>query len=170
MKSWLKSLFISLITIIWIAILVVILTNTKSVAGEVGLVVMLVVMTGLAITFVILLIKNTKKQNQVLNAYANRDRKTFLFEMNYKTGIVNIFDNNLNMDKSMKLKAFAKRYLGIVENSKEYIALIIGKLDLDYYNKQYIKVTDNNVEKFYKFKCLLTEKGKLYGSIEQMDE
>lgn len=170
MKSWLKSLFISLITILWIAILVVILTNTKSVAGEVGLVVMLVVMTGLAITFVILLIKNTKKQNQVLNAYANRDRKTFLFEMNYKTGIVNIFDNNLNMDKSMKLKAFAKRYLGIVENSKEYIALIIGKLDLDYYNKQYIKVTDNNVEKFYKFKCLLTEKGKLYGSIEQMDE
>lgn len=170
MKSWLKSLFISLITIIWIAILVVILTNTKSTAGEVGLVVMLVVMTGLAITFVILLIKNTKKQNQVLNAYANRDRKTFLFEMNYKTGIVNIFDNNLNMDKSMKLKAFAKRYLGIVENSKEYIALIIGKLDLDYYNKQYIKVTDNNVEKFYKFKCLLTEKGKLYGSIEQMDE
>lgn len=170
MKSWLKSLFISLITILWIAILVVILTNTKSVAGEVGLVVMLVVMTGLAITFVILLIKNTKKQNQVLNAYANRDRKTFLFEMNYKTGIVNIFDNNLNMDKSMKLKAFAKRYLGIVENSKEYIALIIGKLDLDYYNKQYIKVTDNNVERFYKFKCLLTEKGKLYGSIEQMDE
>lgn len=170
MKSWLKSLFISLITILWIAILVVILTNTKSTAGEVSLVAMLVVMTGLAITFVILLIRNTKKQNQVLNAYANRDKKTFLFEMNYKTGIVNIFDNNLNMDKSMKLKAFAKRYLGIVENSKEYIALIIGKLDLNYYNKQYIKVTDNNVEKFYKFKCLLTEKGKLYGSIEQMDE
>lgn len=170
MKSWLKSLFISLITILWIAILVLIITNSKSTTGEVGLIIMLVLITGLTIAFVILLLYKTKKINKVLNAYANRDKKTFLFEMNYKIGMVNVFDNNLNMEKSMKLKNFAKKYLGIVENSKEYIALIIGKLDLDYYNKQYIKITENGIEKYYKFKCLLTEKGKLYGSIEQIEE
>lgn len=170
MKSWIKSVFAGFIGVLWFAILISIaLVDIKS-DIKVFLILAILLISIATALFFYLLYHTVAKQNKILNEYANKDRHTFLFEMDYKKGLVSIYNNDLSDDKTMKIKSFAKKYLGIAEDSKEYVALILGKLDFDFYHKQCIKIVENRREKYYHFRCLLTKKNKLYGCISQTEE
>lgn len=56
------------------------------------------------------------------------------FEINYKKGIVKL-DKNVFQKKKMSLKEFAISVLQIEPVSTEVIAMYIGKLGFDIYNK-----------------------------------
>lgn len=170
MRLWIKRTFVISLAIVWFALSILTLRFVDNTPAKVVTLVLLVVLAAGSVTYYHLHFKDLKNANKVLNAFANREKKTFIFCLDYETSVVRVFNDTLNVEHVMKLKNFAKKYLGIIENSKEYVALVLGKLDLDYYNKSYIKVIDDQVEKYYKFKCLLTEVDKLWGSIEQIEE
>ena len=170
MRLWIKRTFIISLAVLWALLSVLMLRFIDNTLVKVLSVIALVIYTALIAIFGYLSMKDSYEANKVLNAFANREKKTFIFCLDYETSVVKVYNDSLNVEHVMKLKNFAKKYLGIVENSKEYVALVLGKLDLDYYNKSYIKVIDDQVEKYYKFKCLITEPEKLWGSIEQIEE
>lgn len=170
MRLWIKRTFVISLAVIWFALNILALRFIDDTAVKVVTILLLVAMAVGGVVYYSLHLKDLNNANKVLNAFANREKKTFIFCLDYETSVVKVFNDTLNVEHVMKLKNFAKKYLGIVENSKEYVALVLGKLDLDYYNKSYIKVIDDQVEKYYKFKCLLTEVDKLWGSIEQIEE
>lgn len=65
---------------------------------------------------------------------ANRELKTSAFEVNYKKGIVKV-EKKLFGKSKMSLKEFAISVLQIEPVSTEVIAVYIGKLGFDVYNK-----------------------------------
>ena len=170
MKNWIKSAFAAFVGALWLAIVVAIAIADIKSSTKIFLILAIVLVSAATALFFYLLYHTVSKQNKILNAYANKDRHTFLFEMDYKRGLVSIYNNDLTEDKTMKIKSFAKKYLGIAEDSREYVALILGKLDFDFYHKQCIKIVENKREKYYHFKCLLAKKYKLYGCIAQTEE
>jgi len=64
----------------------------------------------------------------------NEELKNSLFEINYKKGIVKL-DKYIFKKKKMSLKEFAITVLQIEPVSTEVIAMYIGKLGFDTYNK-----------------------------------
>jgi len=64
----------------------------------------------------------------------NEELKNSLFEINYKKGIVKL-DKYIFKKKKMILKEFAITVLQIEPVSTEVIAMYIGKLGFDTYNK-----------------------------------
>lgn len=170
MRLWVKRTFAISLAVLWFLLCILALRFIDNTAVKIISILVLVILAVGSIMFAYLYLKDIRQTNQVLNAFANREKKTFIFCLDYESSSVKVYNDNVNVEHVMKLKNFAKKYLGIVENSKEYVALVLGKLDLDYYNKSYIKVIDDQVEKYYKFKCLLTEPNKLWGSIEQIEE
>ena len=170
MRLCIKRTFVISLAILWALLSVLMLKCIDNTAVKIISVIALFIYSTLMVVFAYLLLKDGYQANKVLNAFANREKRTFIFCLDYSSSVVKVYNDSLNVEHVMKLKNFAKKYLGIVENSKEYVALVLGKLDLDYYNQSYIKVVDDQVEKYYKFKCLLTEPEKLWGSIEQIEE
>lgn len=63
-----------------------------------------------------------------------KEIKTSIFEVNYKKGIVKV-DKKMFSKKRMSLKEFAISVLQIEPVSTEVIAMYIGKLGFDIYNK-----------------------------------
>lgn len=170
MRLWIKRTIVISLTVLWFTLSILLLRFVDNTAVKVISLLILVAITATCAITGYLYVEDLRNANKVLNSFANREKRTFIFCLNYETSVVKVYNDTLNVEHVMKLKNFAKKYLGIVENSKEYVALVLGKLDLDYYNKSYIKVIDDQVEKYYKFKCLLTEPDLLWGSIEQIEE
>lgn len=170
MRLWIKRTIVISLTVLWFTLSILLLRFIDNTAVKVISLIILVAITSISVVSGLIYVEDLRNANKVLNSFANREKKTFIFCLNYETSVVKVYNDTLNVEHVMKLKNFAKKYLGIVENSKEYVALVLGKLDLDYYNKSYIKVIDDQVEKYYKFKCLVTEPDLLWGSIEQIEE
>ena len=170
MRLWIKRTFVISLVIVWFTLSILTLRFVDNGVVKVLMLLFLVALASAGVVYYHLQLKDLRNANKVLNAFANREKRTFIFCLDYESNVVKVYNDTLNVEHVMKLKNFAKKYLGIVENSKEYVALVLGKLDLDYYNKSYIKVIDDQVEKYYKFKCLFTEVDKLWGSIEQIEE
>jgi hypothetical protein len=170
MRLWIKRTIVISLTLLWFTLSILLLRFVDNTAVKIISICILVALAAVSVVSGYIYVNDLRDANKVLNAFANREKRTFIFCLNYETSVVKVYNDTLNVEHVMKLKNFAKKYLGIVENSKEYVALVLGKLDLDYYNKSYIKVVDDQVEKYYKFKCLLTEPELLWGSIELIEE
>lgn len=78
---------------------------------------------------------------------SNRENINTLFKLNYKKGLVK-FKNKIYDKKKMGIKEFAIKILQIEPISTEVIAVYIGKLGFDVYNKK------------GKFKIMITKKIK----------
>lgn len=81
---------------------------------------------------------------------ATKELKTSIFEVNYKKGIVKV-DKKVFSKSKMSLKEFAISVLQIEPVSTEVIAMYIGKLGFDVYNKgkydvEIVKKTKNGIK------------------------
>ena len=79
-----------------------------------------------------------------------KELKTSNFEVNYKKGIVKV-DKKMFAKSKMSLKEFAISVLQIEPVSTEVIAMYIGKLGFDVYNKdnyeiEVVKKTKNGIK------------------------
>lgn len=70
----------------------------------------------------------------------NEEVKSSCFKINYKKGIVQ-FSEKIFVKKVMSLREFAITVLGIDPISTEIIAMYIGKLGFDTYNKGVFDIT-----------------------------
>ena len=93
-----------------------------------------------------------------IRSYENGD--IIEFKINYNNEIVNFTNGTINNKKRMYLREFARDVLNINGDSKEIVAVFIGKEVSDSYNKMY---------KYYKIVKIKSGKNNFFGTIQRKE-
>jgi hypothetical protein len=82
------------------------------------------------------------------------------FRIDYQSEIVKFINGTINNKSSMYLKEFAISVLGIEPDTKEHVALFLGKEIEESYNKSY---------KYYIIKQIKSKKNYFDGTIQKIN-